>query len=774
MRVAMFLVLGTFPWVGLAAPVDGVTTTVPISTLPSIEVIGTSAAEVEGHGVDARRIPNPVQVIGRDQLDASPTISLADHLNRYSAGFTVNEAQGNPLQPDVQFRGFTASPLLGLPQGLSVYVNGVRFNEIFGDTVNFDLLADDAIESATVHPGSNPVFGLNSLGGALALRTKTGFSAPGHSVEIAGGSFGRNWQSLQSGGNKGRFGYYVNVRRFADDGFRDFSASEVAQGLGAFSYRNDRGQLNLTLAGTDNDLIGNGPIPVELAAQDRSAIFTRPDLTSNRLFFSALDGNWQVAEQLELSGNVYYRQNLVATLNGDQSEFAACEQAGNAGLLCEEAGEDDEEPVLDVNGQLVAATPAVAGGALNRNQIHQRGYGISLQSAFTRPLWGRDNRLLIGVSYDHGQVRYSADSELGRLDETRQAIGGGVLTDAARVRLNTQNNYIGVFISDNLALTDRLALTLSGRYNFADIRLLDQAGDALNGAHEFSRFNPAVGMTYALTDKVTTYVSYGESTRAPTPVELSCADPEAPCRLPNAFLSDPPLEQVVARTVEGGLRGEGHRYVGGSWKWHAGFFRTENDNDILFITTGALGNQGFFRNVGQTLREGIQLDLSGGFDRGRVGLSYDYLSPTFETAFLASSPNNPQADANGQVSVQPGNRIPGLPQHVVKLTGELDVARQVTVGADLIYNSERFLRGDESNTNRQLEGYAVVNLHGEYRVHRRITLFGRIENLFDTSYSTFGLFGEPAEVLGATFTNQRFITPAAGRAGWVGIRVALD
>ncbi len=180
------------------------------------------------------------------------------------------------MQQDVQFRGFSASPLLGLPQGLSVYVNGVRFNEIFGDTVNWNLISEGAIERMDLHSGSNAVYGLNSLGGAISMKTKTGFSAPGHSAEVYGGSWGRHVEEIMSGWNDGTFGYYIDLRNFSENGWRQYSPTDVMQGLGTFSWRGERSDIDLTLAGNGSSMNGNGTVPVQLYEQQRNAIFSAP------------------------------------------------------------------------------------------------------------------------------------------------------------------------------------------------------------------------------------------------------------------------------------------------------------------------------------------------------------------------------------------------------------------------------------------------------------------------------------------------------------------
>src|SRR5512133_1802625 len=157
--------------------------------LPTVEVIGTTL--LPGLGTPIQDVPANVQLLNSDSMAVQRQNTLADHLEQNAGSVTVNAAQGNPYQPDINFRGFTASPLLGVPQGLSVFQDGVRINEPFGDIVNWDLLPQSAIANMQLIPGSNPVFGLNTLGGALAVYTKSGSAYPGGSAQISGGSFGR-------------------------------------------------------------------------------------------------------------------------------------------------------------------------------------------------------------------------------------------------------------------------------------------------------------------------------------------------------------------------------------------------------------------------------------------------------------------------------------------------------------------------------------------------------------------------------------------------------
>ena len=748
--------------------------------LQAMEVVATTPWSEEGVPLD--RLPSNIQTVSGEELEESQGFSISDYLRNRMGGVTVNDAQNNPFQPDIQYRGFTASPLLGLPQGLTVYFNGVRFNEPFGDTVNWDLIPEGAIESMALHPGSDPVFGLNTLGGAISVRSKTGFSYPHHQIEAYGGSWGRHNEELSSGWNNGVFGYFLHLRHFKENGWRDFSPSEVKQAFGVLSWRGDAGEMNLTLSGNNNDLTGNGAVPIQLYRKDEKAIFTHPDETGNRMFFSNLDGNLWLSDDIQLSGNVYYRYNEVKTLNGDGTNFQVCPPP-NASFMCDEDG----AIIDDVHGNPIRFSDAVESGTINTSKTRQRGYGTTVQTTFTQALFGLENRFVAGFSFDQAQIRFQFDTELGALTPNRGVDGSGILVGDPRVRLDSEVSHYGGFFIEQLTPVEDLTMTVSGRFNSSTIRLNDKAGDELEGNHHYDRFNPAAGLTYRVLPELSLYGRYSESNRAPTAVELTCADPNAPCRLPNAFLADPPLKQVVAKTFESGLRGAFDgiplgQGISTALQWHAGFFHTINEDDILFISAGILTSQGFFDNVGKTRRQGLEANLNGvvnndllgnWFAKLQYGFNYTYLDATFRTPFLDPSPNNPSADAAGNIQVKRGDRIPGLPEHMFKFNLDLFVVPQWDIAISGVYNSDRFFRGDEANLNKPVPGYWVFRLRSAYRFNRYVQVFLRVDNLFDKKYKTFGVYGQADEVLGAGFNDARFIGPGTPRGIWGGIRLTL-
>ncbi|MGR8978552.1 MAG: TonB-dependent receptor [Gammaproteobacteria bacterium] len=740
--------------------------------LDVIEVVDVSP--LQGSGIEAEKIPANVQTASAQQMEKAQSISLSEYMNRYLGSVHINEAQNNPLQPDVYYRGFVASPLAGLPQGLSTYVNGVRFNEPFGDTVNWDLIPRGAIDTMELYPGSNPVYGLNTLGGSISLKTKTGFSAPVHQFEAYGGSWDRHSEELTTGWNNGTWGYFIDLHNFDEEGWRDFSPSNAKQLFSTLSWRSDRGSLDLSVAATDNDLKGNGAVPVQLQDLGRKAVFTHPDQTINRLFFSQLNGSYALTDRIELSGNAYYRQNRNKTFNGDDSDFDEC--SFDSAFICDE----EDELIEDIQGNLVAAGDNVEGATNNTSATYNRSTGGTLQAMFDHDWFGHKNNLLFGGSYDYAEVHFGSDTELARLTDDRGTIGSGILVNESRVRLNTKTETFAFYFNDNFSITDDLTANIAGRFNHVGITMANQYivdEDKLSGHHNFNRFNPSAGLTYQILDNLGVYGSYGESSRVPTPMELSCADPDDPCRLPNAFVSDPPLKQVVAKTWEGGFRGDFNKLLGkGDMKWNLGYFHTINHNDIIFNRGGDSISEGFFSNIGQTRRHGIEAGaaafipaLFSPVDNWNFSANYTYLNARFLDGFTIQNP----LDDNEPAQVTRGDRIPGIPEHIFKASAGVELWQRLSLAIDGLCSGDQFFRGDEANITDRLAGYWLFNARAEFKVNKHFTLFGKIDNIFDNNYNSFGVYGEADEVLGDEFDDGRFVSPGSPRAGWIGVRLTL-
>jgi outer membrane receptor protein involved in Fe transport len=730
----------------------------------TIEVIG--ATPIHGLGIDRNRMPNNVQTVTADALERTGAIAVGERMLLTLPSVHVNEATTNPFQPDLSYRGFTGSPLLGLPQGLAVYQNGVRLNEPFGDTVNWDLLPADAIASINLMAGSNPLFGLNALGGAVSVQTKTGFSHPGHDAGVSGGSFGRYLVEAGSGGNNGRLSYFVAGSVLAEDGWRDFSPSRVRQLFGDVEWRRGSATLGGSVTTAVNRLIGNSPAPIQLLEADRSAIFTHPDETKSNMTLLSFRGRHTPDPAVSVDGLFYYRRASLDTFNGDDSDYDDCEDPAFEGLLCSDEGEGNL--VVNQDGGFIPIDDDdELDGTNNTSHRLSNGWGGSLQATVAKPLSGRPNHFVAGVSFDaDGGTEYEADTEIARLTEDRGTEGIGQFDSEAAVRLRTTVRHTGVYAADFFTVAPSLTVMGAARFNYSDIALRDQAGTALDGDHDFSRLNPAAGFTWDLPRGATVYGSFSVSSRVPAPSELSCADPEDPCRLPNAFVADPPLEQVVARTWEAGIRGRRNAV-----SWNASFFRTATTDDILFVSSGPLTNTGHFENVGDTSRQGLELGASGVFRAVRWDVAYSLISARFDTPLALSSPNHPDEE-DGEIQVDAGSRIPGVPRHHLKLNLSRTIGR-FTMGGNLLAESGQYFRGDEANLLEPLDGFALVNLTAGYALTRRVAVTARVTNLFGAEYSTFGLLGDADDVLGDEYDDPRFVSPGAPRAAWVGLQFSF-
>jgi len=795
----------------------------------AVSVVSTTPLAGLDRAVD--EIAAPVQTGTDREFETSGALELSDLLNRRMSNVFVNEITGNPMQADVNYRGFTASPLLGTPQGLSIYMDGVRLNQPFGDVTSWDLIPRSAIAEVALIPGSNPLFGLNTLGGALSLRTKDGVSHPGTKVQFSGGSFGRKVGDFEHGGsNKKGLNWFLGSTMFFEDGWRESSPSNVRQFFGKLGWSRERTAFHLTLAYANNALIGNGLQEQRFLDRDYRSVYTKPDLTANRAPFVNYGIRHSFTPQVTFSGNAYFRHIRAITMNGDinddaldqsvyqpgAAERAALAAAGYTGVPA--AGENASNTPFPywrcLGNALLRDEPAEkCNGALNRSRSDQRNAGFAGQvSWFTLPGAVR-NHFTVGAAYDYSSVGFTQSTELGYLNPDRSVTPVGAFGDGVtggeedgepfdvRVDLAGRIRNTSFFLTDTVT-AGKLNLTASGRFNRTRIENRDiirpQAGTgSLTGTHTFNRFNPAVGATYQVAGGVSFYGGVTEGNRAPTSIELGCADPEAPCRLPNALAGDPPLDQVVTRTFEAGLRGRGE----GNWGWSAGWFRAANRNDILFVTSEQSGF-GYFKNFGKTLRQGLEIDLNARVGRVVVGGGYTLLGATFQSSEevngTGNSTNEEAEDGipglEGSIEIEPGNRIPLIPRHMVKAYVDVQATAKLHLNVGVVGMSSSYARGNENNLHRPdgryylgegtSPGYAVANLGGSYQVHPRVQLFAQVNNLLNRRYYTGAQLGatgftaagafiaRPFPAIEGEFPVQQatFYAPGAPRGAWGGIR----
>jgi iron complex outermembrane receptor protein len=750
----------------------------------TVTVIGTTP--LPGTGIDVDKLPLETETLNAADLDREGAASATTALNDELGSVNINDNLDDPFQPDIQFRGFEASPVLGTPAGLAVYQNGVRINEGFGDTLNWDLLPDPAIGRIDLLSAS-PVYGLNALGGAVIVSMKNGFDFDGVQADASGGSWGQRQGSVQYGTNDGALGFYAAGRWLDEDGWRERSPDSLRQLYADLSYRAERLSLDFSYTADDNRLSGESATPVQELAVDRSLIFTSPQANANRLQFLTLNASYAVGNSLTLQGNAYYRDFHQSVVNGNTTDDTACTAPAYAGFLCQA---DAATPLFDRSGSLIPDLSQGGTIPLGENDfedIATAAEGGTLQVADTDAIFGHSNQLTLGGSLDRDSIAFGSRAELGTINPQLVVGQSGIFvstpegTDftATPVGLNATSTYYGLFATDTFDVTPALSITASGRYNLARLDLADQLGSALSGNSEFHRFNPAIGFSWRFGPTLTAYGGYSEGNRAPTPAEIECSSPTAPCLLPSSLSADPPnLHQVVSRTFEAGLRGrfEVPEFPDGRFTWNASLFRTEVDNDIYAVATSL--SEGFFQNIAGTRRQGADFGLHYRGDRLTLSFDYSTVAATFQSNFLLPSPLNSSADTNGDIRVRTGDALPGIPAHRIKLGADYTVLPNWTLGGDLIYDSPQYFRGDESNQMKPLAGFAMLNMHTSYAASDAVKLYLDLVNVTDAKYATFGVLGDPTGV-GAPGVptngnaDDRFESPGAPLSAFAGIRIRL-
>ena len=745
-------------------------------TTSTINVVNTTP--LPSIGLPLNIIPANIQIVNRADLKNQAGVSIVDFANNNLQGVSIQETQGNPFQPDVTFRGYSASPLGGAPQGISVFLDGVRMNEPFGDTVRWDLIPTFAIQGMQMVPGSNPVYGLNTLGGAIAIQTKSGRTNQGAAIEASAGSWGRKNVSAEYGGvsKDGSMDYFFGVNYLDEDGWRQYSPTTVKQTFGKVGWQNESTKIDLSYLNVNNDMIGNGLVPEELMnGLGRDSIHTRPDQTRNSLNQITLNGSHWLNNDVMFSANTYYRRSNQKSLNGDVNDGFCLANCGDAGVKTEQA-------------------------VFNSTKTRSTAAGVTAQLAFNQNIFNKKNQLIVGTGFERSISKY------GQFEEEYETWDSTRYPSTSADPQETSTNFKGktttssLFATDTFSVNDLIHVNAGLRYNYSRVNNKDflvgtdgygATADA-GGRHSFSRVNPTVGLTLTPNQNVSVYGSYSESNRAPTAMELACADPLNPCLLPNAMASDPPLKQVVAKTYDLGVKGN----LAANVKWNASVYQAVNHNDLQFIHAGTNASMGYFDNVGKTKRQGLDLGLSTTIDKLSLTGSYGYVRAIYDDEFTLTNESNSSND-NGTIQVTKGKYLAGIPKHQFKLRAQYEVIPAWTVGANLVTFSSRYMHGNENNGHQansaacapeddggqgdeipcgkgKTAGYTVVNLDTQYNVGSGWKVFAKAINVFDKDYETTGRLG--TSHFGSTgiwdndTTGTRLVAPGAPRAGWIGVR----
>ena len=773
-------------------------------TLP----VPAGGVRLRGSEQPLNKIPSTVETVTARQIEVDQgSDNVIATLARRTPGVNLNDSQGNANRVDLSYRGFTASSVQGVPQGLAVYQNGVRINEAFGDVVNFDLIPPQAIQRIDVVTG-NPVFGLNAIGGAVNIQMKNGFTWQGTEISAWGGSDARTAGYLEYGKISGPWSVYFTGDGLNDRGWRYQNPSTIGRLYADLGYRSQDSEFHLIGLAARSFYGAAAATPVDFTHLDPRAIFTYPQTQTTQVGTLQLTGRVDISPTWDLAGNAYFRRFSQTYVDGNDGNFENCSTRSSfRGNLCFEddgfspaAGQSqtafrNQFLILGQQNQRIPFRSGIPYGTLDTTRTEATGFGGSLQAANRDRIFGLSNSFVVGGSIDAANYGFKSSSTLGVINPnlsittdpsnpfygnipglgTPQLRTAGAL-GIAPSSVNGSNLYMGLYTLDTLDVTDRLSLTAGARLNFARIQSEDLTGFSpdVTGTHYFNKINPVAGLTYRFFDALNLYGSYSESNRAPTPLELACANPDRPCLLPNSLVADPPLKQVTGRTYEVGFRGQlPNTYDGGIITYKIGAFRTDLANDILSLATPGNTARAYFVNVPSTQRQGIEVGGEYTADYLRVYANYALVDATFQFNGTLSSPNNPLAD-DGAIQVRKGNVVPLVPTHQIKAGFDYFVTPDWQFGLYLQAFSSSYFRGDESNLNRKLPPYYVLNFQTKYQVTKNLEVFGLITNLTNNRYATFGTFAEPGAVAGnLRISDPRTTTLAQPFSVYAGIRYAF-
>jgi len=672
--------------------------------LQEIEVVGSiapTAGATIGSGVPAR-----ISVVTGEEIDKWEPRLLADALVT-QPGISLYDDLGSPFKLNLSTRGFNVGPVVGLPPGVSVFLDGVRQNEPDAQEVNFDLLPMEHVRRLELLSGTGSLLGANSLGGAINLITRRGTGPLEGELEASGGSYG-NWSGEGSlaGLSKGGVDYYVAGGYENDDGWREATSAENYNGFVNLGKRNAVRGITLQGFGAHSRAETAGSLPESLLDTDPSANFTIGD-------FEDLD-----LLQLATSGYV--------PLGSGRLNFGAYGRRSTAERFNVNQAPDDNVRSLTTNGTV----------------------GLNLDWRRAWPVGNDAISLRIGsdAAVNQVHVKLFEEDPINSSDKT-------LTTDVK----SPSWDVAGYALADYR--TGRATFSGGFRYDYIRIPFEDQLDPSADTSSSFNRLSPRGGVSLDLGRGFSSYASIGQSFRAPAVLELACADPAAACPLPFALGDDPPLDPVVGTTYE-----VGGGYLGTRASITASVYRTDVRDDISFIQSATAVFAGYFANIGDTRREGVEIGTQF-FPTSSLQLyaNYAWTSATYRTAAAIFSVRSDAAFAGsplaGPNTVQPGDRLPLIPDQQIKVGLSWQLNRTFDLDVDGRYTGHQWLRGDEGNETSELNDYATANVRagitlGQWEVNAVLT------NAFNSHSAIFGTFNENR----STGQLERFLTPLNARS----------
>jgi outer membrane receptor protein involved in Fe transport len=748
-----------------------------VGTLPTVEVVGVSP--VASFNIPLNQYPGNIQVLRENDIESQKSSSFSELLGRSAASVNLNEIQGNPFQLDLNYRGQRLSPVLGSAQGISAYLDGVRINEAFGDVISWDMLPESAISTITMIPGSNPMYGMNTLSGALVMTTKNGLTHEGNEIELTAGSFGRQRADVGVGRNLGN-GYhaYAAATTFKEDGWREKSDSKLTNAFIKFGRDTEKTSWNVSVMGGASDLKGNGLAPHDMYTTNYRQGYTFYDITENKSQQISFNGAHKLSNEEKISLTGWYRHAKRKGNNGDVNEYyrtyLECVYdpvtPGSYGTACNGL-ENDEQAII------------------NKNESKQDSYGLTFQ-------WDKQygpHKVLSGITFQQSRTRYQQwEGDAGQFNN-RVALVSEVVNYDLQADHKGKNNQYAFFIGDVFTPAPGTLLMGALRYDYARVNNKLRSADdnnvmqpEQNETFTYRKLNPSLGFSQTLNKQAIFFGNLSQGMRVPTAFEMGCADPTNPCRVPTGLQDDPYLKPIISQSVELGFR----LFPTEKTRVTVAAFHGVNRDDVMFVTAPSTYNgvtsvsEGYFKNIGKTQRDGIELTARHRESRWEVGASYTYLKARYKSNLELPS-------LEGEIDVTPGTRIAGLPEHFFKFAAMYRLTPQLRVGGDVqVYGSQVVAGNETRNTiadlndddeptavgKNKLAGYGILNLNANYEYLKGLNFFVRVNNVFDKKYASYATLGynmfesngsirASGEALGSVF-----YAPGAPRAVFGGVR----
>ncbi|MBM4185042.1 MAG: TonB-dependent receptor [Gemmatimonadetes bacterium] len=727
--LAGLLLLGTAATAAAQAPPS------PDSVVP-LEPVEVEIGRLRAGAVPLAETPFTAHVISGSVVE--PTAGAIAGALAGLPGVTITNQTGSAGQLDVRLRGFSVSPIVGVPQSVSVFVDGVRVNEADASQVHLSLIPEGAIERIELVRGPVGVFGKNSLAGALNFVTRRGTRDASLDAAVHGGSFGSAGGMVRASGMLGGWdGLLLGSYRRAE-GWRWLESSQELSLFGKVGWRGERTDAWLSYTFEADSLEGPGPVPeswllggplppdITSPPSDRRRLqYTggRGDAFRPRLHFLSARIEHELGERWQLQANVFGR-------------FANFRQAND------NISEPDALGITDI---------ASGGG--------------SAQLLF-QPEPG--TLLAFGAEWSRNDVDIEIRERPNRAFPT--------LVEGTTERLNTQEDNVGAFAEAWWSLVPRLSLYASARYDHVDLPVTDLLDPGDSGENVFSEVSGGLGVSADVALGFSAFAGYGRGFRAPVILEVTCADPADPCQLPFGLGPDPPLEPVRSDTWQAGARLSRER-LGASLV----AYWTEVHDDIFNVVDEATPTLGYFTNLERTRRIGLELSASGSPVSALAGLrmsgSLAWTRATFETdaelpsPFVEDDSVAPGGPSEGAVEVEPGDLFPMIPQ----LAGTLNLSFELaatTVAIEGSWTGRRYLVGDEGNDQEfgRLGASTIVDISFERRFGRAVA-FLEFANALDSDHHDFGIVAENGRA--AIVGPERFLTPALPRRLSAGLSVRL-